>query len=146
MKGFTYCCLKVTRLRECKLEWKLAAEELRDNWRASGLSKQDKNRLEKIMHYNRTFDRTFVASEDDLNLLNKYTSPANTSSAEWNEWYTGLKGKCVSLSRRMFETFIQKETELGIRVVKSRNGHVGAASERCNSILAALENAASEDA
>ena len=67
-----------------------------------------------MMHY----IRTFVASEDDLNLLNKYTSPANTSSAEWTEWYTGLKGKCVSLSRRMFESFTQKETKLGIRVVK----------------------------
>ena len=94
------------------------------------------------MHYYRTFDRTFVASQDDLNLLNKF----NTSSAEWNEWYSGLKGKFVSLSRRMFESFTKKETELGIRVVKSRNGYVGAASERCNSILAALENAALEDA
>ena len=91
------------------------------------------------MHYyrtfDRTFDRTFVASQDDLNLLNKF----NTSSAEWNEWYSGLKGKFVSLSRRMFESFTKKETELGIRVVKSRNGQVGAASERCNSILAALD-------
>ena len=113
-----------------------------ENWRASGLSKQDKNRLKKMMHY----IRTFVASEDELHLLKKHTSPANTSSAEWNEWYTGIKGKCVSLSQRMFESFTKKETELGIRVVKSRNGHVGAASERCNSILAALENAALEDA
>ena len=52
----------------------------------------------------------------------------------------------VCLSRRMFESFTQKETELGIRAVKSRSGRVGAASERCNSILAALENAASENA
>ena len=101
-----------------------------ENWRASGLSKQDKNRLKKMMHY----IRTFVASEDELHLLKKHTSPANTSSAEWNEWYTGIKGKCVSLSQRMFESFTQKEAELGIRVVKSRNGHVGAASERCNSM------------
>ena len=52
----------------------------------------------------------------------------------------------MCLSRRMFESFTQKETELGIRAVKSRSGRVGAASERCNSILAALENAASENA
>ena len=39
----------------------------------------------------------------------------------------------------MFENFTVKESELGIRVVKSRNAFIGAAAERCNAIMKELE-------
>ena len=73
-----------------------------------------------------------------MQLLRKHTSPPDTSSSEWNAWFTETKEKCNTLAHKMFESFTQKENELNLRVVKSRRAFVGAAAERCTLILNTL--------
>ena len=86
--------------------------------------------------------RKYVATDADIALLRKHICPHDTSSHEWNAWFTETKARCTSLAHRMFESFSVQENELKLPVVKSRNAYVGAAAERCACIINALEKAA----
>ena len=132
---FTRSTLNKVPVSTIFFEWGQFQLDIEGNWRASTITKQDKNRLKKIVSY----VRKYVATEDDARVLRKHISPQDTSSAEWIAWFSETKGICTALAHRLFDSFTQKETELNIPVVKSRNAFVGAAAERCSSILNALE-------